>query len=79
MINASDTVTAVNIKCKYAYFIFILTYASEICGFVQLSLPTKELIPPKNLKRNLAVKTLLLQATLCSLRMFQMYLLPVSP
>jgi len=35
MINASDTVTAVNIKCKYVYVIFILTHVSQISGFVQ--------------------------------------------
>jgi hypothetical protein len=75
MINASDAVTAVSIKCKYAYFIVILTHVSEICDFIQLSLPTNELRIPKNLRRNLAVQTVSLQATLCSLQMLQMYLL----
>jgi len=72
MTNACDIVTAVNIKCKCAYFIFILTHVSEICGFIHFSLPTNEVRTPKNRKRNLAAKTVLLQATLCSLWMFQM-------
>jgi hypothetical protein len=78
MIIASDTVTAVSIKCKYAYFIVTVTRVSEICGFIQLSLPTNELRTPKNLRRNLAVQTVWLQATLCSLLMLQMYLLRLS-